>query len=80
VIGFYGQKVERAEDLPDAVRAFLAHPGPALLDVSVNRTELVMPPKVEFAQVAGTMLYSAKAVLSGRSSDVIDLLKDNFTQ
>jgi pyruvate dehydrogenase (quinone) len=80
VIGFYGQKAERAEQLPDAVRAFLAHPGPALLDVKVNRTELVMPPKVEFSQVAGTMLYSAKAVLSGRSSDVVDLVKDNFTE
>ncbi|MEZ2299740.1 thiamine pyrophosphate-dependent enzyme [Variovorax sp. RCC_210] len=80
VIGFYGQKVERAEQLPDAVRAVLAHPGPALLDVKVNRTELVMPPKVEFSQVAGTMLYSAKAVLSGRGSDVVDLIKDNFTQ
>lgn len=80
VIGFYGQKVERAEQLPDAVRAFLAHPGPALLDVKVNRTELVMPPKVEFSQVAGTMLYSAKAVLGGRSSDVVDLIKDNFTE
>jgi pyruvate dehydrogenase (quinone) len=48
--------------------------------VKVNRTELVMPPKVEFSQVAGTMLYSAKAVLSGRSSDVVDLIKDNFTE
>jgi hypothetical protein len=42
----------------------LLHPGPALLDVKVNRMELAMPPKIELAQVAGTTLYSLKAILA----------------
>ena len=37
-----------------------------------------MPPKVEFAQVADTALYAAKAVLSGRIKDVEALVVNNF--
>lgn len=80
VIGFKGWRVERNEELEDAVTAFLAYPGPCLLDVKVNRMELVMPPHVEVGQVAGTMLYSAKAILAGRSRDVTQLLESNFVK
>jgi len=50
-------------------------PGRALLDVVVARNELVMPPKIGVSQVLGTALYSAKAILSGRDDDVIDLAR-----
>jgi pyruvate dehydrogenase (quinone) len=79
-IGFQGWRVEKNGELEDAVNAFLAHPGPALLDVRVNRMELVMPPHVEVGQVAGMALYSAKAVLTGRSRDVAELLESNFVK
>jgi pyruvate dehydrogenase (quinone) len=78
VIGFYGQRIESAHELESAVQAWLAHPGPALLDVTTDRLELVMPPVVEASQVFGTALYSAKAVMSGKGRDVLGLLKDNF--
>jgi pyruvate dehydrogenase (quinone) len=78
VIGFKGWRVDRNEDLEAAVIAFLAHPGPALLDVKVNRAELVMPAEVTASQVVGTALYSAKAVLAGRARDVADLVESNF--
>jgi pyruvate dehydrogenase (quinone) len=80
VIGFKAWRVERNEDLEAAVTEFLAHPGPALLDVKVNRMELVMPPQVEAGQVIGTALYSAKAILSGRVSDVVELVSTNFIE
>jgi pyruvate dehydrogenase (quinone) len=51
----------------------LATPGPALLDVVVARSELVMPPVIKAGQLLGTALYSAKAILAGRIDDVIDL-------
>ncbi|MRW84138.1 ubiquinone-dependent pyruvate dehydrogenase [Pseudoduganella sp. FT26W] len=79
-IGIYGQRVETPAQLEEAVQAWLAHPGPALLDVTTDRFELVMPPTVEMKQVLGTALYSAKAVLSGRGQDVIDLVKDNLSK
>jgi pyruvate dehydrogenase (quinone) len=77
-IGFHAQRVERAEELEGAVRDWIAAPGPALLDVLTDRMELVVPPKVELAQVFGTALYSAKAVLSGRASDVWELVTENL--
>jgi len=80
VIGFAAWRVERNEDLEDAVVAFLAHPGPALLDVKVNRVELVMPPEIQLSQVLGTALYSAKAVMGGRAGDVVELLESNFLE
>ena len=76
-----GVKAIRVEDphkLEAAMREVLAHKGPALLDVVSARQELVMPPKIEIPQVFGTALYSAKAMLSGRGSDVMELLTDNF--
>jgi pyruvate dehydrogenase (quinone) len=80
VVGFRTWRVERNEDLEAAVIAFLAHPGPGLLDVKVNRVELVMPPQVEAAQVLGTALYSVKAILAGRAGDVVDLVETNFIE
>jgi len=77
-MGIHGARVESAAALERAVIEWLAHPGPARLDVTTDKFELVMPPAVEAAQVLGTALYSAKAVLSGRGGDVLDLIKDNF--
>jgi pyruvate dehydrogenase (quinone) len=74
-MGLWSRRVERSSDLEEAVRQWLAEPGPALLDVVTDRFELVMPPKVEAKQVLGTALYSAKAVLAGRGGDVYELVK-----
>ena len=79
-VGIRGWRVERNEELETSVIAFLAHPGPALLDVRVNRMELVRPPHVEASQVIGTALYSAKAILGGRSGDVLELIESNFLE
>jgi pyruvate dehydrogenase (quinone) len=78
VIGLWGRKVEAKHELDDALAELLAHDGPGILDVKVNRMELVMPPHIEFGQVALTGLYSAKAVLSGRMGEVVDMVRTNF--
>lgn len=75
-MGLSGRRVERAEDLDAAVQAWLAEPGPALLDVVTDRFELVMPPSVKPGQVAGMALYSAKAVLGGRGRDVVGMVRN----
>lgn len=74
-IGFRGWRVEKAEELEAAVQAWLAEPGPALLDVVTDRFELVMPPNVQAGQVAGMALYSAKAILGGRGRDVAGMIR-----
>jgi len=78
-IGLWSRRVEKAEDLESAVQAWLAAPGPALLDVLTDRYELVMPPTVAPGQVFGMALYSAKGVLSGRAGEVADLIKGAIT-
>lgn len=53
----------------------LDHPGPAVVDVLVNRLELSMPPKITLRDVVGCNLWMAKAILNGRGSEVIELAK-----
>lgn len=74
-MGFWSRRVEKSGDVEDAVRQWLAEPGPALLDVVTDRFELVMPPRIEAAQIFGTALYSAKAVLAGRGDEAFELVR-----
>jgi pyruvate dehydrogenase (quinone) len=62
---------------PALVRA-LAHPGPALVEVAVDRQEIVLPPSVDLDLVRKFGLFVVKAVLSGRGDEVIDLAKTTF--
>jgi len=77
-IGIHGVRVEDPAELPDAVRGALAYDGPALLDVVVNRQELAMPPTITLEQAKGFTLFMAKAVISGRGDEVLDLAKTNL--
>jgi pyruvate dehydrogenase (quinone) len=56
----------------------LSHDGPVLVDAVVNRQELVMPPKITAEMAKGFTLFMVKAVLSGRSDEVLDLAKTNL--
>jgi len=76
--GLSGWRVGHAERLEDAMKDWLAADGPAVLDVRVNRMELVMPPRIEAGQVAPTAMFGIKAVLDGRAGEVVSLLRDNF--
>ena len=76
-VGVHAARVEDPADLAPALRAALAHPGPALIDVVTNRAELVMPPKITLKEVGGFSLWAAKAVMSGRGTELIDLARTN---
>lgn len=78
VCGIAGHKVTDANDLENKMQAWLDEDGPSLLDVSVSRMELVLPPEIEVGQVLSTALFGAKAVLDGRTKEVVALLRDNF--
>lgn len=79
-IGIRGIRVESAQDLPAAVAEFLAHDGPALLDVVTEQQELSMPPSVTAEQAKGFALYAIRTVMSGRGDELIDLAKANLRQ
>ena len=56
----------------------LGHNGPALVDVVVNRQELLIPPTINLEQIRGFTLYMIKAVFNGRADEIIDLAKTNL--
>ena len=74
----FGARVEKPEELRPALSKALAHDGPALIEVLVNRQELSMPPTISLDQALGFSLYMIRAVLSGRGDEVIDLAKTNL--
>ena len=51
--GALGLKVEKAGEVEAAVQEALAHPGPALVDVTVNPDEPPMPGKITYEQAKG---------------------------
>jgi len=73
-----GVRVERTEDLRPALERAIAHDGPALVEVIVNRQELSMPPTISAEQALGFSLYMIRAVINGRGDEVIDLARTNF--
>jgi pyruvate dehydrogenase (quinone) len=77
-IGIHGVRVEDPGELAGAVRGALAHDGPALVDVVVNRQELAMPPSIQLEQAKGFTLYMINAVLSGRGDEIMQLAKTNL--
>jgi pyruvate dehydrogenase (quinone) len=75
--GMLGLKAGLPEEVRPALQQALAHDGPALVEVAVNRQELVMPPSLTKEMVAGFGLFMLKAVLSGRGDEVVELVETN---
>jgi pyruvate dehydrogenase (quinone) len=66
--GLHSVRVERADELDDAVRAVLAHPGPALLDAVTNPEEISLPPKIKVGQAWGFAIAKLTETLESRRS------------
>jgi pyruvate dehydrogenase (quinone) len=71
-------RVESPQQLRSAVQEALAHPGAALVEVMSARQELVMPPATTFEQAKSFGLFMMKAVLDGRTHELIDLARVNL--
>src|SRR5919197_1949162 len=71
-VGILGLCAERQEQVKTLLSQALEHDGPALVDVSVNRQELAMPPTITLEQIKGFTLYMVKAVLNGKGDEVVD--------
>ncbi|MBM7368330.1 ubiquinone-dependent pyruvate dehydrogenase [Gordonia hydrophobica] len=77
-VGIWGRRITESADLPAAVDDFLAHDGPALLDVTTARQELSIPPAISIAQAKGFALYALRTVMSGRGDELVDLAETNL--
>lgn len=76
--GVFGARVEKPEELEPALKDAFQHDGPALVEVVVNRQELLIPPTINFDELRGFSLYMVRAVLNGRGTEVIDLARTNL--
>jgi pyruvate dehydrogenase (quinone) len=76
--GIRGIRIEDPGDVEDGIREALAHDGPVLVDAVVNRQELALPPKISAEMAKGFGLFMVKAVLSGRTDEVLDLARSNL--
>jgi pyruvate dehydrogenase (quinone) len=77
-MGIKAIRVEKPQDLKAAIAEFLAHDGPALLDVVTARQELVMPPVTTFDEAHHFGLFMMRAVMDGRGRELVDLAKENL--
>jgi pyruvate dehydrogenase (quinone) len=75
--GLYALRVTEPGDLPGAVEKFLAHEGPALLDVVTTPDALEVPSHVTVAEAKGFALSLGKTVLGGGVGSVFELAKQN---
>ena len=76
-MGIHGVRVDKPNDLSEALREAFEHDGPALIDVVTARQELSIPPTITAEQAGGFTLYALRTVLSGRGDELLDLANTN---
>ena len=76
--GLLGLTAETPDQVRSMILQALNHDGPALVEVIVNRQELLLPPTISLEQMTGFSLYMLKALLSGHGDEIIDLAKINL--
>jgi len=76
--GLLGLKAETPEEVRPKIMQAFRHDGPALVEVHTPRQELVLPPTITAAEAVGFSAFLAKAVLSARGDEVVDLAKTNL--
>ena len=76
--GIRGIRIEDAADVSHGISDALAHDGPVLVDVVVNRQELAIPPKLTAEMAKGFTLYMVKAVMNGKADEILDLARSNL--
>ena len=77
-MGIKGIRIEHPQDLRAGLSEAFAHDGPVLVDVVSARQELVMPPTTTIEEAHKFGLFTMKAVLDGRASELIDLAATNL--
>jgi pyruvate dehydrogenase (quinone) len=79
-VGLHAVRVERPSELGEGLGAAFGHPGPALVEVMVERQELAIPPRITAAQAGGFTLWATRSILSGRGDEVVEVAKVNLRE
>lgn len=78
-IGLHAVRVERPADLESGLRAGFDAPGPALVEVMIERQALAFPPEVP-AQATGSGLWATRGILSGDGGEVVEVARSTLEQ
>src|SRR6201991_3157322 len=76
--GIKGIRLEKPSEVEAGIAAALKHDGPVLIDAVVNRQELAIPPAINLEMAKGFSLYMLRAILNGKTDEVIDLAHTNL--
>lgn len=76
--GLLGLHADKPEQVMPLFKKMASHKGPALLEVAVNRQELIFPPKITKEQMEGFGLFMIKALLGGRTDELKKIIKTNL--
>lgn len=76
--GATGIRVTDPKDVPGALRAAFASPGPALVDLVTDPNALSLPPKITGEQVSGFALSMSRTVLAGGVGKVLAMARSNL--
>lgn len=79
-VGVYGERIEDPAQLPEAIERFLAHDGPAVLDVVTASQELIVPPTIHLDQIKGFSMWGLRAVMDDQLQQVVDLARVNVLE
>jgi pyruvate dehydrogenase (quinone) len=79
-VGLFGARVEKGDELDDALRAAFEHDGAALVEVRTDRHELSLPPKISYGELKGFTLYATRTILSGGGDELVELAKSNLRE
>lgn len=76
--GAYAVRVEQPQQLREALRGVLDHPGPALIDIVTDPHALSLPPKITREQLSGFALSAGKTVLDGGVGRMVQMARSNL--
>ncbi|WP_071145268.1 thiamine pyrophosphate-dependent enzyme [Bacteroides ihuae] len=77
-MGMFGVTITDPADLKTTLQSALQQDGPALITIRTDANALAMPPKLEFDQMKGFAYYMGKMMLSGRTNEILKIVKSNY--
>lgn len=77
-MGMFGITIDNPTEVKPTLQKVLQQEGPALITIHTDPNALAMPPKIEFDQMKGFAFYMGKMMLSGRTNEMVDIVKSNY--
>lgn len=77
-MGLHSARVQTPDQIEPALRAALAHRGPALVEVLTDPLALSLPPQVTGEQMLGFATALSKVVMNGGAAEVVRMASSNL--